>query len=64
MFINTKKSDVLISRTITRPPETIAFRITKTSEPLSFDIPLKLEDEWMLELINLGKKLCYQFKEE
>ena len=38
----------IVENTLSKPQETVEFKMTKQKESFSFDIPLKLPEKWMM----------------
>ena len=53
LFFITKDTDIMIEQAKTKPQETLEFKRIKTSESFSFEIPMELENEWMLGITSL-----------
>ena len=62
-FCNDKKESLLLSiaksnldiveNTLSKPQETLEFKMNKQKESFSFDIPLELPEQWMMGVTSL-----------
>ena len=48
-----KSSQEIVENTHSKPQETLEFKMTKQKEPFSFDVPLLLNEKWMLGVTSL-----------
>ena len=48
-----KSSQEIVENTHSKPQETLEFKMTKQKEPFSFDVPLILEEKWMMGVTSL-----------
>ena len=54
LLLNLAKSNLQISQnTLSKPQETLEFKMNKQKEEFTFDIPLILEDSWLMGVTNL-----------
>ena len=48
-----KSNQEIVENTHSKPQETLEFKMTKQKESFLFDIPLQLNDKWMMGVTNL-----------
>ena len=48
-----KYSQEIVENAHSKPQETLEFKMTKQKEPFSFDVPLNLEEKWMIGVTSL-----------
>ena len=54
LLLNTAKSNQeIVENTPSKPQETLEFKMTKQKEFFSFDVPLNLEEKWMMGVTSL-----------
>ena len=54
LFLNIAKSNQeIVENTHSKPQETLEFKMTKQEESFSFDVPLQLNEKWMMGVTSL-----------
>ena len=48
-----KSSLDIVENTLSKPQKTLEFEMTKQKEPISFDVPLELPEQWMMGVRSL-----------
>ena len=48
-----KSSQEIVENTHSKPQETLEFKMTKQKECFSFDVPLQLNEKWMMGVTKL-----------
>ena len=53
-FLSIAKSNLnIVENILSKPQETLEFKMTKQKESFTFDIPLKLPEKWMMGVTSL-----------
>ena len=58
----TKNCETLIKQTLTKPEETLEFKLTKSRETFHFDPPISIEGSWMYRRKQIRKRYISYFK--
>ena len=54
LFLSIAKSNLeIVENTLSKPPETPEFKMTKQKEYFSFDVPLEVPEKWMMGVLSL-----------
>ena len=54
LLLSIAKSNLdIVENTLSKPQETLEFKMNKQKESFSFDIPLELPEQWMMGVTNL-----------
>ena len=54
LLLSIAKSNLdIVENTLSKPQETLEFKMNKQKESFSFDIPLDLPEQWMMEITSL-----------
>ena len=54
LLLNIAKSNLdIVENTLSKPQETLEFKMNKQKESFSFDIPLDLPEQWMMGVTSL-----------
>ena len=54
LWLNIAKSNLdIVENTLSKPQETLEFKMTKQKESFSYDVPLELPEKWMMGVTSL-----------